>query len=144
MSILIVASENRAEIGEIHVFAVAAHVLCLDISVQTVNHVHFFQTIEQLNRDVGYNGLKKLARLQFPFDVLIDRERKILHNEETTALNRCVMLVPRAFCQLRGEFSKEQALCEHVGGSRWKRIKLNRILQPRTLFLKDAHSLTYT
>ena len=52
LSTLIVASENRAEVGEEHVFAIAAHVVCFDIPVDTVNFVHFFQTIEQLHADI--------------------------------------------------------------------------------------------
>ena len=72
LSILIVASENRAEVGEIYVSAIAAHVLCLDIPVQMVNHVHFFQTIEQLHSYVGNYGLKGITLLHFLFDVLVN------------------------------------------------------------------------
>jgi hypothetical protein len=71
VSILTIASENRAEVGEIHFLAVTAHVLGLDIPVQTVNLVHFFQTIEQLHSYVRNYGIKGLTRLQFLFDVLV-------------------------------------------------------------------------
>ena len=110
LSLLIVASENRAEVGEIHSVAVAAHVLGLDIPVQTENLVHFFQTIEQLHSNVGNYGLKGLTLILFLFDVFKDGERKVLHNQEAAALNGCVMLVLWAFSKLCCEVSQEQAL----------------------------------
>ena len=139
LSILTVASQNSAEVGEIHVFAVTAHVLGLDVPVQTVNLVHFFKTIEQLHSDVGNYGLEGLTLLQFQLYVFKDGKRKVLHNQEAAALNSCVMLVLRAFSKLCGEVPKEQALCEHVGGSWRQWVKLDSILLSCTLFLKDAH-----
>ena len=140
LSILIVASENRAEISDIHIIAVTAHVLCLDILVHIVNLMHLFQTFEQLHSDVGNYGLKGLTRLHFLVDVLEDGEREVFHNQEATALNGCVViLVLREFSQLGGEVSQELALSEHVGRIWRQWIKLDRIILPRTLFLKDAH-----
>jgi hypothetical protein len=37
-----------------------------------VNHVHFFQTIEQLHSYVGNCGLKGLTLIHFLFDVLVN------------------------------------------------------------------------
>jgi hypothetical protein len=37
-----------------------------------VNHVHFFQTIEQLHSYVGNYGLKGITLIHFLFDVLVN------------------------------------------------------------------------
>ena len=140
LSILIVASENRSEVCDKNVvFNIAPHVLWLDISVQTIHLVHVFQTIEQLHSYVGNYGVKGLIHLHFLLNVLEDGERKVLHDEEATALKGRVILILRAFTQLFLVISQEQALCEHVGGSWWQWVKLDCILVSRTLFLKDAH-----
>ncbi len=49
LAILIVASENRAEISDIHIIAVASYFVCTDISMNAVHLVHLFQTIDNLH-----------------------------------------------------------------------------------------------
>ena len=71
--------------------------------------------------------------------MLIDGQRKVLHDQETTTFKGGMKLVFRAFSQLFGKISKEQALCEDVRGKWWQRIKFDSILHSRLLFLKEAH-----
>ena len=105
MPILILALEYRAEIGDVHIYSIASYLLYRDISVNAVHPVHLFQTIEQLHSYVGNYGIKGLTFLNFLFDVLVDGERKVLHDQEATAFKGRMMLVPRAFSQLSGKIS---------------------------------------
>jgi hypothetical protein len=50
--ILILALEYRAEIGDEHIISIASYLLCRDISVNAVHHVHLFQTIDHLHGNV--------------------------------------------------------------------------------------------
>jgi hypothetical protein len=52
LAILIVALEYRAEIGDVHLISIASYLLCSDISVNAVHHVHLFQTIDHLHGNV--------------------------------------------------------------------------------------------